>query len=300
MRWPSARNLTAWQRSNRRIKTGTLGAWLQSARSRLSVLDEHISVLHALIQALLGKSAAWQITHPDHILTDGELNKLEALLARLLDGEPLAYITGKQAFYGRDFHVNPSVLIPRPETELLVELAIADAQSIARPLRVADVGTGSGCIAISLAKELDSARITATDISSDALSTASLNATLHQAGDQVLWIQCNLMDAVKDRFDIICANLPYIPVHHLRHLEVSKYEPKLALDGGADGLCLIRPLLDDLKHIRKPRCTALFEIDQSQGEGFLSISRSLYPHASIKIEKDLAGKDRVGIIQFIA
>lgn len=257
-------------------------------------------MLHALIQALLGKSAAWQITHPDHILTDGELNKLEALLARLLDGEPLAYITGKQAFYGRDFHVNPSVLIPRPETELLVELAIADAQSIARPLRVADVGTGSGCIAISLAKELDSARITATDISSDALSTASLNATLHQAGDQVLWIQCNLMDAVKDRFDIICANLPYIPVHHLRHLEVSKYEPKLALDGGADGLCLIRPLLDDLKHIRKPRCTALFEIDQSQGEGFLSISRSLYPHASIKIEKDLAGKDRVGIIQFIA
>ncbi len=300
MRWPNARNLTAWLRSNRRIKTDTLGAWLQSARSLLSTSGEHISVVHALAHAVIGKPAAWQIAHPEHILTPTESNKLEVYLVRLQDGEPLAYITGIQAFYGRDFHVNPSVLIPRPETERLVELALEAAQSPAPPLRIADVGTGSGCIAISLAKELESAWIVATDIASNALSAASQNAVMHQADTQVQFVQCNLMDAINARFDIICANLPYIPDQQLRQLDVLRYEPQLALDGGADGLRLIRPLLADLARIRQPRCTALFEIDRSQGAAFLSISRSLYPQASIKIESDLAGKDRIGIIQFKA
>ena len=258
----------------------------------------HVSSLHTLIHAVTGRPTAWQIAHSDHTLTPDETSKLDAFLARLLNGEPLAYIIGKQSFYGRDFIVNRSVLIPRPETEQLVELAISTARKFSNPLYIADVGTGSGCIAFSLAKEVPHARLIATDISYQALSVASRNASLHHAEDQVRLVQCHLMDAIDTRFDLICANLPYIPNSTLRQLDALRFEPNLALDGGADGLRLIAPLLAELQRIRKPRCFALFEIEQSQGDDFLALSRSLYPQASSRIEGDLAGKDRIGIIQF--
>jgi len=292
------RNPTVWPRSNRRTETGTLGAWLQSAQLRITAAGEHISALYALAHAATGRPTAWQIAHPDYLLAPDEESELEAFLARLLRGEPLAYIIEKQSFYGRDFFVNPSVLIPRPETEQLVELAISNARQSSTPMRIADVGTGSGCIALSLAKELPGAALIATDISSRALSVASRNASLHQAGEQVQFVQCHLIDAVDARFDMVCANLPYIPGRTLRQLDALRFEPRLALDGGSDGLQLIAPLVADLQRIRKSRCLALFEIEHSQGGAFLALSRSLYPQASSKIEGDLAGKDRIGMIQF--
>jgi len=298
MKCPCVKNRNGWPLSKRRNKTGTLGAWLQTAREQLAGRDEHISVLHTLIHSVLRKPTAWQLSHPDFLLSPEQENDITSLCERLLTGEPLAYIIGYQWFYGRDFLVNSSVLIPRPETEQLVKTAINAAQSIARPIRIADVGTGSGCIAITLAAEIQRSQVIASDISFAALETASNNAKRHTVDKQVTFMHCNLMDAADQRFDIICANLPYIPQEKLQKLDVMQHEPALALDGGPDGLRLIRPLLEDLRRMRTPNCIALFEIEASHGETFLSISRSLFPAASIKIENDLAGKERIGIIQF--
>ena len=223
---------------------------------------------------------------------------LSSKLGRLLAGEPLPYIIAKQSFFGREFLVNPSVLIPRPETELLVEQVIAAAKEKNKPIRIADIGTGSGCIAVTLAKELTRCSVFASDVSIAALRTAAQNVAAHGVSEIVSLVQCDLLSTFSGPFDVICANLPYIPRRALSQLAVTRYEPILALDGGEDGLRVISALLEGLDRIRGPRCAVFCEIEETLAKQFVALIHSYFPSASVKIECDLAGRDRIGVVQF--
>jgi len=187
--------------------------------------------------------------------------------------------------------VNPDVLIPRPETELLVERAIQFAHTIRNPL-IIDVGTGCGAIAISLAAELPGSRVVASDISMPALKTAQENTHQHNLLN-VHFVQSDLLTAIHIQFDLICANPPYIPRKLLDTLEVSKWEPRLALDGGQDGMDAINQLLKQAQSRITPEGTLLLEIEATLGKATLEAARNAFPYASCQIITDLSGKDRI-------
>ena len=224
------------------------------------------------------------------------------LVRRRVQREPLPYIVQQARFYGRTFLVTPDVLIPRPETEQLVDLAIAFTREhqIDEP-RTCDIGTGSGAVAISLALEIPHAELTACDISTAALEVASRNATHHEATDR---IQFSLQDATREvaessgSFDIVVSNPPYIPTDRLtRELEpeVSQWEPRLALDGGHDGMRVIEPLLKRLPQLLKSRqpTAAFIEIDHETADNCARVAHDVFPSARTEVLQDLAGLDRV-------
>lgn len=170
---------------------------------------------------------------------------LDPLIARRAAREPVAYITGHREFWGLDFEVTPEVLIPRPETELIIEEALAFAAEVRRPRRIVDVGTGSGCIAIALAHEFTSASVIATDLSAAALEVARRNAARLDVGDRVTFLEADLLDGVQSAADLIVSNPPYVPAGGAASLqpEVGRYEPATALFGGDDdGLDTVRRL----------------------------------------------------------
>lgn len=227
--------------------------------------------------------------HLDPPLTMESSQRFEDWLARrTATREPLAYITGHREFYGRDFAVGPGVLIPRPETELLVELALAELRQ-APDAVVVDVGTGSGAIGASIAAEAPGARVVATDVSAAALRIARTNAARH--APQTALILGDLLSPVWQA-DIVLANLPYIPTCEIEALEpeVSRWEPRIALDGGQDGFALIRRLVDDCGARLRPRLLAI-EVGFGQAAPLCRevSARGLAP----TVVKDLAGIDRV-------
>ena len=236
-------------------------------------------------------------SHPDYQLDKKEEDALNACLSRLMSREPLAYITGIQSFFGLEFNVTPHVLIPRPETELLVEQVILAANHFQHPLTIADVGTGSGCISITLAKSLSSARIFATDISLNALRVAKENIQRHQVGNHIHLIQTSLLNSIHTNFHIICANLPYIPTEKLCKLSVLNYEPRLALDGGKDGLVFIRQLFQVVQRKLHKEGVVIIEIEHTQESSIINIYKQLLPSASCTIINDLAGFPRVAVIR---
>ena len=203
-----------------------------------------------LIAQIINKPRTWVMAHPELILTPEEQKNLDDSLTRLEHGESFPYVLGHWEFFGLDFDVTPDVLIPRPETELLVEKVIAWLQESPVRRTVADVGTGSGAIALTIAVNVADARILATDISHKALEVAQKNAIRFDVNNQIDFIQCDLLPPhiaslpTERHFDLICANLPYIPTTTLHKLPIFGREPTLALDGGADGLELIRHLLN--------------------------------------------------------
>ncbi len=211
---------------------------------------------------------------------------LEELLARRYQREPLAYILGMREFYGINVVLTPAVLIPRPETEGLVEHALFMAMMgmESRELSIADVGTGSGAIAINLAIHLPAARIFAVDVADAVLDVAAYNIRAHGVGDRVKLGIGDLLEAVPEPVDLIVANLPYVPTGRIPTLqpEVQK-EPALALDGGPDGLDLIRRLLTQAEDKLKPNGIILLEMDPEQ----------ITAEGSTSVEKDLAGMDRI-------
>lgn len=284
--------------SNRRSKTIDIGEWLQYSRELLETTDEHISALYAITGHVLHKPQSWLLAHPEQEITQPDRDRLTENLERLIKGEPLPYITGIQEFYGRSFIINRHVLIPRPETELLVEEAVMVARAYNKQTAIADVGTGSGCIAVTLAKEIDDCRITAIDISGQAMNVAVANAAKHDVQEKITFRQNDLLSGIEGTFDILCANLPYIPSGSLNKLAALVHEPTGALDGGEDGFRFIRPLMADLTRTISEAGIALFEIESGQGEQFRSLAHELYPYASIKIVKDLAGQPRLGEIKF--
>jgi release factor glutamine methyltransferase len=260
-----------------------------------------------LLSHLIGKPRTWVAAHPEVALVDSALTAVETAVARLEAGEPLPYVVGSWEFFGLNFEVTPDVLIPRPETELIVEQAIMWLQS--RPvtrlssLRAADVGTGSGCIAISLAHHISELRVLATDLSLPALRVAQGNALDHHVSSQIDFVRCNLLPPhpeplpTESHFDVICANLPYIPTNTLEQLPLFGHEPTLALDGGQDGLDTIRSLLKIAPEWLAPEGLILLEIEAGQGMAVVSLAYDSFDHATINLRRDLAGKERMVAIR---
>jgi release factor glutamine methyltransferase len=222
---------------------------------------------------------------------------LETALARLKINEPLAYITSQRAFYGMDFKVTPAVLIPRPETELLIEEAIQWLENNPHRRSAVDVGTGSGIIAITLADTFLDLILTAIDISEEAIQVAQENAHVHQMDDRIRWQKNDLLTQIEGKFDIILANLPYIPTQILNSLDVGKFEPRLALDGGPDGLQLLRRLLRQAPDHLRVGGAIFLEIESTLGEPAIQLASECFPQANIDLLKDYAELPRLIKIQ---
>lgn len=252
-----------------------------------------------LLAHILNKPRTWVMAHPDLTLTTQQQIQLDDSLARLECGEPFPYVVGHWEFFGMDFDVTPDVLIPRPETELLVEKALAWLQESPVRRTVADVGTGSGIIAISIAAHFPDVRVLATDISQEALQVARKNAVKFDVLNQIDLLQCDLLPRHMDplpterHFDLICANLPYIPSERLRRLPIYGREPTLALDGGTDGMEVIRRLLDIAPGWLAPNGMILLEIEATRGVRALNLACDLFSEATIHLHQDLVGRDRL-------
>ena len=219
------------------------------------------------------------------------------LIDRRASGEPTAYITGHREFYGLDFEVNYNVLIPRPETELLVDKAIALSQDYAIST-IADIGTGCGAVAISLALNLPTTKIYATDISLPALEVARLNCQKHKVTNRIYLLAGDMLDPLPEPVDLIVANLPYVLESELPQVNTVGFEPLLALNGGPDGLDKIRRLCTQLNIKLRPEGHLLLEIGQGQSEAIATFLGTLFPSAKIELFPDLSGIKRVISLTF--
>ena len=232
-------------------------------------------------------------------LTSQQEQVLAQIMERRLLREPLAYILQYKEFYGVNLLVNPNVLIPRPETECLVEHALFMAlMGMETPeLVIADVGTGTGAIAINLALHLPAARIFAVDCADEVLDVAAYNVRAHNVMDRVSLGKGDLLEPIPEPVDLVLANLPYIPSERIPNLQPEvRQEPQLALDGGPDGLDLIRRLLQQAPGKLKDHGIILLELDPEQVPAVESLAKELFPGAELSVEKDLAQRDRIFVI----
>lgn len=257
-------------------------------------LDAELLLAHSL-----GLSRVQLYMQFDRTLQETELQDFKLLLKRRSEREPLAYILGKKEFYSLEFEVNPAVLIPRPETELLVETALKHFSSSPSPLTLLDIGTGSGCIAITLAKHLPEAQIRAIDISESALAIARRNAEKHGVEKQIEFIQADFLSphssllTSQDKFDLILSNPPYIASDEISKLAPElQAEPLYALEGGKDGLDFYRVLVPWAFHHLKKEGVALFEIGFDQAESLEKLTTNA-GFQKTSILKDEAGHPRV-------
>jgi release factor glutamine methyltransferase len=303
-----------------RMALAQAAAVLENAGIEESRLDAEVLLAHAL-----GITRSQLHAHPQSQLSSAELAHYRQLIERRARREPVAYIVGHQEFYGLDLFVDNRVLIPRPETELLVEKAIeiSQRQSVdSGQLVIADVGTGSGAIAVSLAVHLPEILVYATDASLEALEVAARNCRRHGVENRVRLLQGHLLEPLPEPVDLIAANLPYVSQAELAQLppEISRYEPREALDGGPDGLDHIRRLLalrpfgyalrraQDTAQDRQAQDVAqaggylksggviLLEIGTTQGPAVVALAKRHFPAARVEVAKDYAGLDRVVIV----
>jgi len=281
---------------------------LRASGSETPRLDAEV-----LLGYLLGVDRTALIAHPDAPVGDGPADGYRAALERRAAGEPVAYIRGLKEFYGLAFSVDARALIPRPETERLVELAEHEvvARLVGRPrpigtplLELADVGTGSGAVAIALAVALrrrgmlDEVRILATDVSREAIGLARENAVVHAVADHVDTSVADLLPPSVGPFDVILANLPYVRTAALPTLpRATSFEPSLALDGGPDGLAVIGRLLELLPRTLAPDGVALMEIGGDQGVDIVTEVGRRLPGWTTAVELDLGGLPRVARVE---
>lgn len=242
-----------------------------------------------LLRHVLGISRTQLYLDLDRELSPKQEEAFWQFVKRRLDGEPMAYITGHREFYGLDFYVDPRVLIPRPESELLVEKTLSLAQEH-RLLTIAEVGTGSGAIAISLALELPEARIYASDISASALEVALINCQRHGVIDRVCLLHGDMLDPLPEPVDLAVANLPYVRQAQLAGM---RFEPRLALDGGWDGMKRIRQLSCQVGGKLRQGGSLLLEVGQGQSKTVTTFLHNLFPSAEIEVIPDLGGIERV-------
>ncbi len=276
----------------------TIQTALQTARRLIQAASDSAALdAQVLLADVLGVDRAYLLAHPEQPLTPQQDAYFTALVERCAAGEPLAYVLGRRAFYDRELLVSPAVLVPRPETERLLEKALVFAKS--QPsLTAVDVGTGSGALAVTFSALCPHTTVYATDMSPAALAVARQNAALHRAN--VTFCEGDLLLPLLERHihvDLIMANLPYIRSDEVPSLAVSQYEPILALDGGADGLDLVRRLLIQAQTLINPRGLTLLEIGAGQGAAACHEALVVYPEAQVAVELDYAGLDRIVVIQ---
>lgn len=270
----------------RLTKTSREGVRLEAQVLLSHVLDMERSLLYA---------------YPEREVTPRQAEVYLSLIQRRAQGEPVAYLTGQKEFYGLDFFVDSRVLIPRPETELLVEAALAAGREMLSrghiPI-IADIGTGSGAIPVTLAvQEPRLLYLYATDISADALAVARLNAERHHVESRIRFLQGDLLALLPEPVDIITANLPYIGTGEVSGLapDVRGYEPHLALFSGPEGLDLLERFFAEAQRpgVLKEHAVLLLEIGYRQRESLSRLARRLWPHARINFQKDYTGWDRL-------
>ncbi len=271
----------------------TLKQTLSQAREMLTNNDIEDASLESelLLRHTLNISRVQLYQDLDHELRPEQDTTFWKLIKRRLNHEPTAYIIGHREFYGLDFYVNPNVLIPRPETELLVEKALSLVNN--RVATIAEIGTGCGAIAISLVLNLPQTKIYATDISASALEVAQINCQKHGVVNKIYLLQGDMLDPLPESVDLIVANLPYIKKAELLRMSPASLEPLLALNGGSDGLQTIRRLCYQLSNQLHSTGYLLLEIGQGQGRAVTNLLHSLFPLAKIEITPDLGGIDRV-------
>jgi release factor glutamine methyltransferase len=301
----------------------TIGELLPAAVERLRASGSESARLDAelLLAHALGIDRSGLLAHPELPVGPEAADRFADGLRRREAGEPVAYVRGLKEFHGLAFAVDARALIPRPETELLVDLALAEvADRLGRaprppgtpPLAIADVGTGCGAIAVALAVALrrrgmlGEVEIVASDASEGAAQLARENAVAHAVGDRVAVVTADLLPpagrpagllVVPDRFDLVCANLPYIPSAVVPTLPVAaSFEPREALDGGPDGLEVIRRLLEELPGRLDPGGAALLEIGSEQGGALHAAAAEALPGWDVRVEPDLAGHPRVAVL----
>lgn len=277
---------------------------LQSATEKLSkaqIPDARVEA-ELLLGHVLGMSQTQLYAEWRRRLTAAEIEELGRLLERRLGREPTAYILGHCEFYGIEFHVDRHTFIPRPETELLVEQAIKIGQGMShleRQIVIADIGTGCGAIAISLALALPQAKVYATDISSSALRVAEINCRRHGVSSRVDLRHGNLLEPLPRPVDMIVANLPYVKSSGFEELspEIREFEPRIALVAGKDGLDKIREMLEQMPG--KLNCGGCFllEIGHGQSATVASLINRYFPQANIELISDLSDIERVAIVK---
>jgi release factor glutamine methyltransferase len=282
---------------------------LRAAGLETPRLDAEVLLGHAV-----GADRTAILAHPEAVVGDGPAAAYDAMVARRADGEPVAYIRGLKEFHGIALATDPRALIPRPETELLVDLALAEVMArltgVARPaggppLGVIDVGTGSGAIAIAMAVELrrrrvpaDDVTIDAIDVSTEALELARENAVAHGVGDRLAFLDGDLVpEHGSGTWDVVAANLPYVRTDALAALgPPTSFEPALALDGGPTGLAVIERLLDRLPSMVSAGGVALLEIGSDQADALADLAADQLPGWTCVVTADLSGRPRVGTL----
>jgi release factor glutamine methyltransferase len=275
------------------------------ARTVADTLEQGIDVLRVsgsptarldaevLLAHVLGLRRVNLYMYPERPLAAEEEQAYEDSLARRGRREPVSYIVGGKEFYGLSFAVDPRVLVPRPETEVLVERALAWAHAQDRTgLAIADIGTGSGCIAVVLATQLPEARITATDISAESLEVAAENVRRHGVAERVHLLQGDLCAPLLERVDMLVSNPPYTVWGALPE-GITAYEPRLALDGGGDGLEIYRRLLPQLPAHLQRGAVALMEIGDGQEEAVVGLAQETLPGLPVRVWPDDSGWARV-------
>lgn len=281
-----------------------LSARLREAQHRLERCGIEDAALEAelLLAHALGLSREQLYARWPGELPSAQRAAFDALLARRVAHEPLAYITGHKEFYGLDLLCSPAALIPRPETELVVELTLhwvtGQGSGVKEPL-IVDVGTGSGAIAIAVAVHAPNARVVAIDTSRAALELATVNAERSGLGDHVSFVQGSLLAGLRRQADVIVANLPYIAndVYAALPPEIRDHEPETALRAGPRGTELIELLLEESRAVLAPGGLLVAEHAWDQGESLREASARVFPNAHIETKRDLAGLDRALVVQ---
>lgn len=276
--------------------------WANNKLKGHGVSDAPMLDAQLLLAYVLDRPKNYLFTHMDESLSEGALERFEQLVERRSRHEPVAYILGWKDFYGRSFLVNPFVLIPRPETEQVVEAALAEATS-GRDTLFIDIGTGSGAIAVTLAAE-SGLPVIAVDVSDRALTVARQNAAINKVDDRVTFVSGSLIDPIDPTNTkpleqvVIVANLPYLSTRQWTQAQadVHDFEPRLALDGGVDGLELYNDLFRSLQLRRDDFPTQLsvvFEIDPDQRMGAPSVVKHYFPNAEVRVLNDLTNRARI-------
>jgi release factor glutamine methyltransferase len=265
-----------------------------------------------LLAHISGRKRNWVLAHPEMELKSGQQKRLASAILLLQSGVPLPYILGIWEFFGLELFISNDVLIPRSETELLVEKALEWLQARPQHCLMIDMGTGSGCIAIALAFHVKDLLVKAIDISKSALVIARSNAEKFSVAERMNFMLGDLWDQIvpgKNRFistdndlfdgraDLITANLPYIPTDCLHELKIYGKEPDLALDGGKDGLDVIQRFLRSAQRHLKPDGLILMEVEAYHGSASLQLAKQYFPKAKLQLRQDLSGKDRLIEIQ---